>query len=647
LGALFFNIFGIIFGPTMPVNSLDGSWIYSMNQAVAQRMVFGRDIIFSFGPYASVYTHAYHPATVWIMLVGCLLIDSCYACCFVWLVRRAHWPWLLILAALLIAPLITPDGFFYSLPLLEALFVFRLLDEEMARPRRPVDALLAAVVFGCAGMIPLIKLSFAVMELGVFVLCLSFLVLRRQWTMMLICSLAPLLGMLLFWVAAGQKLANLPVFFSASLPIITGYTEAMSEPVRRREVLLFLIGALAILLAIVFARRLKQKQRFFLLLAYAFYLLISFKAGFVRHGLQVFTSWDALAVGSLSLTLLQTPQRKRFNSVSCLIAFVVALLPMGFLLRENFFGDLQAEFEEAGTHKGPLDRALLDAMRTDLRDVPFLSLLAATEPQMRALHPWEYNPKGWRDEFNAARREINASSQLNFVMPGRVDVYSYEQSALLSRDYAWDPRPVVQSYSAYTPWLIRTNEQHLRSSGAPEHIVFRLETIDDRLPALDDGLSWPAMLDNYRVAEVANGWVHLTRKPGPLRTESHFIPLEMTSAELGQEVTLPSGDGPIFVQIDLSSSFYGRLLEFPYKMPMLKLTLSCGNNRRLVYRTFANMMKTGFFLSPLITDNEDFVRLFSASGPLREDDKVRSMRLSSDGPGWLDRYTITFRRYEY
>ena len=219
--------------------------------------------------------------------------------------------------------------------------------------------------------------------------------------------------------------------------------------------------------------------------------------------------------------------------------------------------------------------ALLTRLHTELGSGKLLKLVVETEPQIWALHPWTYSLRPWHDRFDDARREINASSQLDFDLQGTVDVYSFEQSALLSRGYDWDPRPVFQSYSAYTPELIRNNEQHLRGSGAPDHIVFQLETIDDRLPALDDGLSWPAMLDNYRVAEVSGDWVHLARNPGPLRAESRFTLLGTTSAQLGQEVAVPPGTGPVFAQIELAPSFYGRLVDTAYKLPILELTLTC------------------------------------------------------------------------
>ena len=51
------------FAPLMPGQSLDDSWVYGINQAVAQGLAIGRDIVFTVGPYASIYTGGYHPGT--------------------------------------------------------------------------------------------------------------------------------------------------------------------------------------------------------------------------------------------------------------------------------------------------------------------------------------------------------------------------------------------------------------------------------------------------------------------------------------------------------------------------------------------------------------------------------------------------------
>ena len=51
------------FSPAMPATSLDESWVFGMNQATAQGLSFGKEMIFTFGPYASIYTKSYHPST--------------------------------------------------------------------------------------------------------------------------------------------------------------------------------------------------------------------------------------------------------------------------------------------------------------------------------------------------------------------------------------------------------------------------------------------------------------------------------------------------------------------------------------------------------------------------------------------------------
>ena len=46
----------IPFSPAMPESNLDPSWVLAMNQALSAHLVFGRDVVFTLGPYASVFT---------------------------------------------------------------------------------------------------------------------------------------------------------------------------------------------------------------------------------------------------------------------------------------------------------------------------------------------------------------------------------------------------------------------------------------------------------------------------------------------------------------------------------------------------------------------------------------------------------------
>src|SRR6266446_5458695 len=72
------------FYPVFPIFWLDSSWEYAINEAVFQNMVFGRDVIYTVGPLASVGTHMYHPATDSFMLwIGIFVAITSFCGCLV------------------------------------------------------------------------------------------------------------------------------------------------------------------------------------------------------------------------------------------------------------------------------------------------------------------------------------------------------------------------------------------------------------------------------------------------------------------------------------------------------------------------------------------------------------------------------------
>src|SRR6266446_1343593 len=77
--------------PTMPVPGLDASWKYAINQAVADRLSFGREVIFTYGPYGALYTRGFHPATDELLMWTGLFFGLCLGAVAVLLARRSLW----------------------------------------------------------------------------------------------------------------------------------------------------------------------------------------------------------------------------------------------------------------------------------------------------------------------------------------------------------------------------------------------------------------------------------------------------------------------------------------------------------------------------------------------------------------------------
>ena len=162
--------------PAMPGPGLDASWVYALGEAVRMKLVFGKDLVFTFGPYASIYTTAYHPATYHFVLLG----STCLALGFIILLG-----YLLAGRSLLLSLLMTfflacsigaRDATLLLYPLLLSLFVYRLTLTADDRARIAIKAgalpyLIIAVLFAVLGLIPLVKGSLLILSVAIGALC--------------------------------------------------------------------------------------------------------------------------------------------------------------------------------------------------------------------------------------------------------------------------------------------------------------------------------------------------------------------------------------------------------------------------------------------------------------------------------------------
>ncbi len=65
------------------------------------------------------------------------------------------------------------------------------------------------------------------------------------------------------------------------------------------------------------------------------------------------------------------------------------------------------------------------------------------------------------------------------------------------------PRPIIQSYSAYTPSLQELNRKHFLGKRAPSYLVISAKSIDGRNPPDLDYPSLEAIASKYQITEAA------------------------------------------------------------------------------------------------------------------------------------------------
>ncbi|MBB5753885.1 hypothetical protein [Prosthecomicrobium pneumaticum] len=589
--------------PTMPSAGLDPSWRIAINEAVARGLVFGRDVLFTFGPYGSIYTQVYHPATDTMMLAGTALLAVAFGLGLLALGTR--WGWARVALAGLALPFaLRNDAYLLCVPLLLLVLVCRPV-AAAGRGERRLAALAIALLIPATALLTLVKGTFGMA--AVLLGGLAFVAaLDRAPRRALLGLTAALAALVVFWLCARQPLEALPGYFAGLAPIISGYGPAMGIDGPAWHVALYGAIALLIVIAVVagFGRRIAALPNALLALGVAGGFFIAFKAGFIRHPGHAPICGGYLLFAALALSAGMRP--------------IVALPLVGVAAA----GFLAIVSEVVDPSPGSMAARLQSTARNSV------SGLATRFGE------------GYAPHYEAALAAIRAAESLR-QQQGTADVLTVEIAALIANGIDWSPRPVIQSYSAYTVDLAARNAQHLAGPSAPDRLYVRLKVIDGRLPSLEDARSWPVIFDRYRFERMEGDFAVFGKRPDP--TATRYIPLGEVSAALGEEIAVPSDAGPVWVEIDSRPTLAGRLLDLFYKIRPLRLEVRTDGNGWRSYRHVAAIGRGGFLLSPIFSDAFDVAEL-ATRGDAAPLPRVTAMRLTAPaGLEWAWRRTVVAR----
>ncbi len=595
----------IPFSPYMPAPGLDPSWAYALNVAVEKGFVFGRDLIFTFGPLGSVYSGVYSPDTDTIMMVGSTLYAVGFAISLYFSApTRRQW-WVLVLPVV-VCLFVLRDALFVSMPFFLLLSVLRATQSvdgacRLAPTRGVIGGLAIATL--ALGIGPIIKGSFSGVVLPVG--GLTFLLL-------LICSIpaalgyaaVALIGMVGSWVLSGQSLADLPTFLLAQGPIISGYTNAMSLGGPGGSVAYFLVTAAAVFC--IFTGALWKsfgKRAFFPVLAIAFTLFVAFKAGFVRQDNHVFISLGVLLLLTYGVSLYARP--RYVVGLWIMVCFVwYAVGSTVYKLDGHFF------------QQKVLDRVLRTAEGIKNRIV---------------------RPEIFSEEYIKAVDEIREKHTLPAVQ-GKVDLYPTELSAIFANGMDWSGRPVPQSYSVYDPVLNAKNADHLRSSRAPDTVFYAMNAIDGRFPSQEDSGSMLELLAGYSVQGVDSSYALLKRHTGPRTVSLETKSTVSVQGKFGESIALDT-TRPVWMRLEIRPTVLGQLVSTVFRLPQVQIEVNLENGISFRKRLIPKMAEAGFIVSPYLESPTDFVNL--AAG-VDFGLKVKSVKFFTEREGlWQDDIAIS------
>jgi hypothetical protein len=214
----------------------------------------------------------------------------------------------------------------------------------------------------------------------------------------------------------------------------------------------------------------------------------------------------------------------------------------------------------------------------------------------------------WQGEFDRAANQADLPKVRQTVGDRSLDLFNFDQGVALLNKFNYTPRPIFQSYSAYTPALMSRNLRFYQSAQAPEFILWNHSSIDSRYPTLDDALLVAELPRTYRpVLEEGNFILLKKQSQLPARPLDRRLILNQ-SLRLGEVLILPQADASeIWFQAKVKLNKLGKLRALLYKPPMLRLTVTDDTGRETSWRLLPQASREGFLLSPLVETQSDFL----------------------------------------
>jgi len=547
---------------------LDSSWQGALSYCASKGLQFGKDVVFTFGPLGYLTTDTYSGYAV-ASRIGCDLV------------LKGVFGLLLTALALRLRPILRSwfimNAVFFSQVSADAIYLFVIPLSACHVVESQLSPVLSVGVGALFAFVSLTKFTFCLLCATSLLIIAIHALSNRYWL-----RLAPLMAsylacLVLFWCLGGQRLPGVVAFLRGAGAVSSGYTAAMYINELGPAFWSGLGSALVaggLWTGLAWASDEKRRDLTVLWL-FSAALFLAWKEGFVRADQHMYTLCAfVLLAEPAAWAVFRPPVKCRRLLMSVTLVGLISPYGLLLLMRPQFVADLFPRARER----------IIENVRALVHPSDFLAA------QEHAL--------------SQSKRKNSLPELKRLIGQDSVDVFGHEQAIALLNDLNYRPRPVIQGYSAYTPFLMALNRGFYQGPTAPAFVLFKFQTIDDRLVAADDAGALEVILRNYAPISLENEYWLWKRKPAGPTPTSHRLIREGTAA-WGEPLALPGTQGPVWFEADIDSTWLGKLREFLYKPTAVTLTIELRNHDSARYRLVAPLAKSGFLINPFLRDLTD------------------------------------------
>ncbi len=194
-----------------------------------------------------------------------------------------------------------------------------------------------------------------------------------------------------------------------------------------------------------------------------------------------------------------------------------------------------------------------------------------------------------------------------------VDIYPWNYFIIAINNLNWQPRPVIQSYAAYSSWLDKQNSQHFNSEKAPEFLIWELNkvvldtinggdmvSIDQRYLLNDEPQCMIQLLSSYKQVYFGENLIVFRKKTIKSKPVATLLITDKT--QWNRWIDVPETiNGILRAKFKYNRSFKQKFKSFLYKDEQFWIHLKLNNGIIHKYRIVPKNALDGLWVYPYIS----------------------------------------------
>lgn len=575
---------------------IDPAWHESLAMIIDQGLIFGRDFVFTYGPLGFINTKVYYKD---FNIYYIIFFDTIYLLNIVYIIKyafeQAGKKWIKI--ALISIYLFLPWGIFADVSFTYFYFiVFWILHSQATKTS---IGLWISLFFSVLTFF--IKVNLSLIIIFTYELSLIYLVFKRhiKWTYWFILTITLLF---FIFILSFQLHVDIPLYLQNSIQYIDGYQDAMSIIIpKKNELIGIALLETSIIISIICVFFILRKELKQMILAWTLF------------GIMFFLNFKQAHTAISTLNLY---------GYFSLIPLLIILIYL-FSIKE---------------YKSTLTKYVLTIIALQTVSIQYLKWIDndySLRKYVNSLAEFKYNPMNYFEKIQQYdnQKKITYSS---LVLPKKIKSLIKNQTVdiLQSRiDYIYfnqlnyQPRPVIQSYCAYTPELIHLNGEMYRSKKSPQFVLFRFDDFREKNPFWSDSevnlelLRRYELIDNFKVGHDSLLLFKKSNQVKKINVQAMHVAIQ-----LNKTIPIPKSQVvQFFGHIDYSIT--GKLARLLFQPPYLHCQVNYEDGTSQSFRVIHQILQGGILINKKVTNHHELYNYYSSIG--RSNKNVISLKFYS------------------